>query len=169
MKRFTLLDVVVAVAVIVFFFIVGFVVVGMVSPVQAADPPGCVRYEPNPPNEPTGIKGCEVWGEGIASHYGPGSGVARNDCTWARRTNSGCGSVTITSLETGLSVTAPVIDYCDCYTGTADERIVDLQWGVVDALGLDRSAGLYRVRVERAGTSSATPAPAMLPNSAMQP
>ena len=110
-------------------------------------------------NTPTGIAGCERWGDGTASHYGPGSGVAMNYCTWALRHNSGCGSVTITSHETGRSVTAAVIDYCDCWTGTADERIVDLQYGVVEALGLDLVAGLYDVTV--------WPATTALPDTAM--
>jgi hypothetical protein len=102
---------------------------------------------PITPNTPTGIAGCYREGDGIASHYGPGNGVAMNYCTWALRDNSGCGSVTITSLDTGRSVTVPVIDFCDCYTGTANERLVDLQYDVVTALGLDLSAGLYRVNV----------------------
>lgn len=37
-------------------------------------------------NTPTGIAGCEEWGSGIASHYGPGSGVAMNFCTWSADT-----------------------------------------------------------------------------------
>lgn len=84
---------------------------------------------------------------GTASWYGPGNGVAMPFCTWTYRHTYGCGSVLITSLDTGLSVVAPVIDYCQCYVGTAQERIVDLQWGVVTALGLDISRGLYPVTV----------------------
>jgi rare lipoprotein A (peptidoglycan hydrolase) len=101
------------------------------------------------PNTPTGIAGCYREGEGIASHYGPGFGVAMNFCTWTFRHENGCGSVRITSLDNGRSVSVPVVDYCDCWTTTADERIIDLQWGVLDALGLDRRQGLYRVRVDR--------------------
>lgn len=110
---------------------------------------GACQPEPITANTPTGIAGCERWGKGIASHYGPGSGVAMNFCTWELRHGSGCGSVTITSVETGLSVRAPVIDFCDCYTGTPRERIVDLQYGVVEALGLDLAKGLYPVIVRR--------------------
>lgn len=112
------------------------------------------RPEPVTPSTPTGIAGCEVWGAGTASHYAPGDGVAMNFCTWGLRHSDGCGSVEVTSVDTGLTVTAPVVDFCDCYTGTADQRIVDLQYGVVAQLGLDLSRGLYPVVVEPAGRSS---------------
>jgi hypothetical protein len=107
---------------------------------------GC-RPEPVTSNTPTGIAGCEKWGSGIASHYGPGSGVAMNFCTWTYRIKHGCGAVRITSAQTGITVTAPVVDFCDCYFTTKDERIIDLQWGVLGALGLDQSQGLYKVEV----------------------
>lgn len=100
------------------------------------------------PNTPTGIMGCERWGNGTASMYGPGDGVAMNFCTWTVRHTEGCGVVAITSMDTGAIVTAPVVDYCDCFTGTSDERIVDLQYGVVAALGLNPAAGLWPVRVD---------------------
>jgi hypothetical protein len=70
---------------------------------------------------------------GTASHYGPGSGVAMPFCTWTVRNTQGCGWVAITSAQTGITVEAPVIDYCQCYVGTPQERIIDLQWGVVAA------------------------------------
>lgn len=82
---------------------------------------------------------------GIASHYGPGTGVATQWCTWVLRHSRGCGVLAVQSHDTGLVVIAPIVDWCQCYRGTADERIVDLQWDVVAALGLDRSAGLYHV------------------------
>ena len=94
--------------------------------------------------------------------------MATNLCTWAVRHSSGCGWVTITSLETGLTVTAPVIDCCDCFFGTTDERIIDLQHGVVAALGLDLSQGLYPVTVWRAGAASNT-LPATVPDTAVSP
>lgn len=109
-------------------------------------PTGCYSI-PVSPNTPTAIAGCERWGIGVASHYGAGTGVAMNFCTWTFRHTYGCGFVTIKSLQSGLTVTAPVIDFCDCYTGTADERVIDLQWSVVESLGLSRSQGLYEVEV----------------------
>ena len=99
-------------------------------------------------NTPTQIAGCWRSGQGIASFYAPGSGVAMNFCTWTLRHTKGCGSVRITSLDTGNSVIAPVIDFCDCYTNTSRERIVDLQTGVLYALGLSPTRGLYVVKVE---------------------
>lgn len=117
-------------------------------------------------NTPTGIAGCERWGAGTASHYGPGSGVAMNFCTWVLRHSSGCGSVTITSTQTGRAVTAPVIDFCDCYTGTSRERIIDLEYGVVQALGLSLNRGLYPVTVYSANQAPKTQPPAVGGNAA---
>lgn len=73
-----------------------------------------------------------------------------NFCTWTYRHTYGCGYVTVRSLQSGLSVTVPVIDFCDCYTTTPNERIIDLQYDVVRALGLNTSQGLYEVEVWRA-------------------
>jgi hypothetical protein len=130
--------------------------------------------EPITANTPTGISGCEVWGEGIGSHYGPGGGVAMNFCTWERRHSLGCGFATITSLDTGLSGTFPIVDFCDCYTGTANQRVVDMQFGVLAALGLSTSKGLYAVNVQpssgQVAPAQVAPAPVeiVLPDTAME-
>ena len=140
----------------------------VVSPTasRSTEPPISPRIEltgcypiPITPDSPTGIAGCVRWGAGIASTYGPGRGVAMNFCTWARRHSTGCGSVSITSQDTGRTVTAAVIDFGDLYTGTPNERIIDLQYGVVEALGLDLSLGLWPVIVE-----PVTAPPMLLPN-----
>lgn len=98
---------------------------------------------------------------GIASHYGPGFGAAMPFCTWTYRHAHGCGSMLVTSLDTGRSAVVPIIDYCQCYVGTPNERIIDLQWDVVTALGLDLSRGLYRVTIEP------TTGTVVIPNSSM--
>lgn len=73
-----------------------------------------------------------------------------NFCTWVFRNEVGCGFITVYSFDTGVTVRVPVVDFCDCYTGTSDERIVDLQYGVLEALGLNPAQGLYEVEVWRA-------------------
>lgn len=95
------------------------------------------------------VRAGEPRSEGTASWFGPGDGVATQWCTWTLRHTAGCGLLAVESLDTGVVVVVPVVDWCECYRGTADERIVDLQWGVLDALGLDRSAGLYPVATWR--------------------
>jgi len=128
--------------------IIGFML-GMLLGPFVSSVRGVCYATPVTTNTPTGIAGCEVWGEGIASWYGPGNGVAMNFCTWTWRHTHGCGMVEVTSLETGVVVVVPVVDYCDCYTGTVRQRIVDLQWGVVATLRLPKSQGLYPVIVTR--------------------
>jgi hypothetical protein len=104
--------------------------------------PGC---EPIPVTwwSPTGVVGCTVYGEGTASMWG-GPGAARNDCQWPW---DDCQTISVQSLQTGLVIIVTPSMFCDCYTGTAQERIVDLDPGMVAALGLDPGAGLWPVRV----------------------
>ena len=92
-----------------------------------------------------------------------------NFCTWERRHSTGCGSVKVTSVDTGLVAVVPVVDFGDLYTGTADERIVDLQYDVVAALGLNLADGLYAVTVEPVREGLVEPVPPMLPDTAVRP
>lgn len=121
----------------------------LATPAAAGDE-GCYPV-PVTPNTPTGIAGCLRSGDGIASWYGAGTGGAMNFCTWAVRHDTGCGFALVTSRDTGKAVVVPIIDFCDCFTGTADERIIDLQTGVLPLLGLDPARGLYPVTVEPYG------------------
>lgn len=82
-----------------------------------------------------------------------------NFCIWELRHSEGCGWVRITSHDTGITVTAEVVDFCDCWVRSSRQRIVDLQYGVVAALGLDLSRGLYPVTVEPAHSSSSMTLP----------
>lgn len=103
------------------------------------------------------MAGCSTYGSGWASWWS-GPGVARNDCVWPW---NDCTPITITSHDTGLSVTVTPTMYGDLYTGTPNQRLVDLDPSTLKALGLwgERDRGLFRVTVE--------PASPMLPDTAL--
>ena len=126
------------------------------------DYPGCEPYKVTA-YSPTGVIGCRVYGETTASWY-HGSSAARNDCVWPW---NACQPITITSLQTGRSITVTPAMYCGCYLGDSDasnDRGVDLTPQQVTDLGLSLSAGLYRVVIEKvAGERSDGRAPAMTP------
>jgi hypothetical protein len=121
------------------------------TPVAAGEP-GCRSY-PVTAHSPTGIVGCTVYGIGTASMWG-GPGAARNDCEWPWRD---CQTIAIRSLDTGLVIVVTPTMFGDLYTGTANERIVDLDPGMVAALGLDASRGLFPVEVWPVDASSGLP------------
>lgn len=102
------------------------------------------RMTPREDYNPTGWEGCTVYGTGLASRY-DGPGVARNDCLWPWMH---CTPIRITALATGRTIVVRPVMFCDCYHGTQNERLVDLNRAAVAALGLDWSAGVFPVQVE---------------------
>jgi hypothetical protein len=118
------------------------VIIGLVLAPLAKAAEGCHAI-PITAETPTGIAGCVVYGEGTASAWG-GPGVARNDCVWPWRD---CQTIAIQSLTTGLTIIVTPRMFGDLYTGTPQQRIVDLDPAAVRALGLDESDGLWPVRV----------------------
>jgi hypothetical protein len=133
-----------------------------VSPVLAGDD-GCRPY-PVTDYSPTGVVGCVVYGEGTASMWG-GPGAARNDCVYPW---TDCQTISIQSLQTGLVIIVTPTMYGDLYLGDDDpsnDRIVDLDPGMVAALGLDAAAGLWRVNVTPVDARSGQP---LLPDTSME-
>jgi hypothetical protein len=123
-----------------------------VNVTHAGTPQGC---HPIPVTwySPTGIAGCRIYGEGIASTWG-GPGAARNDCVYPWRD---CQTVAVTSLTTGLRIIVTPTMYCDCYTGTRRQRLIDLDPAMVRALGLDPADGLWPVTVYPVDASTGLP------------
>jgi hypothetical protein len=135
----------------------------LISPIPTLAVDGCRVIPVDPVWAPTGVAGCEIYGEGKASWW-HGEGIARNDCVWPW---TACQPVKVTSLQTNRSIVVVPTMFCGCFTGTPDERIVDLDLAAVLALGLDRSEGLFPVVVESAAVGESEP-PSTLPDTAAQ-
>lgn len=132
-----------------------------------ATPSPTIACQPEPASQwaPAGYSGCEQWGIGTASTWqGPGS--ATNDCLYPW---TSCTPRVVTSLDTGRSITVVPQQFCHCYVNAPGPngetaRLIDLAPDQVAALGLNVSAGLFRVSVE-----PATYLPMTLPDTRMTP
>ncbi|MBA3586504.1 MAG: hypothetical protein H0W41_02570 [Chloroflexi bacterium] len=149
------------------------VVVGVILALAATARAGDETCEPTPETiwHPAGVEGCTLDGptDGIASTY-PGEFAAANWCSWTLRHSVGCGTWTVQSLTTGVTITVAPGEFCHCYTGTPDERLIDLTPEQVAALGLDVRDGLFAVTVTPLEVADEVAAPVVrLPDTAVAP
>ena len=117
---------------------------------RAGEPEGC---QPEPASQwaPAGWVCPPRYGVGTASTWN-GSGAATNSCSYVVRESTGCQTLAIRSLDTGIVVIATPVDWCMCWVGVTGpngetERLVDLSPDLVAALGLP-GPGLYDVEVQ---------------------
>jgi hypothetical protein len=136
-----------------------------VSPVLAGD------CEPEPASAwaPAGYVCPPQWGDGWASSWS-GPGAATNWCTHALRDSTGCGLVRVQSHATGLVILIEPSEWCMCWVSVTGpngetERLIDLDPGMVAALGLDPAAGLWPVSVWPVDTRSGQ---LLLPDTAIE-
>lgn len=122
----------------------------------AAGTPGLARTHTNtqpaapapPPEAPDSLRGTASNYRGTAGYIGQAV-VALPGDLGGRSTGAVHGTVTVCADR---CVTLPVVDWCDCYWGTADQRVVDLSheaWLLVSDQPLER--GLIDVELRFAG------------------
>jgi hypothetical protein len=56
--------------------------------------------------------------------------------------------ILVTNQDTGISLMAELVDFCECSKGQDDERLVDLSPVLFEALGIPLSRGVQRVTIE---------------------
>jgi hypothetical protein len=144
--------------------------VGVAVVLLAVPSPATASCHPIPVTwySPTGVAGCEIYGEGIASTW-PGPGAARNDCLWPWHD---CQPIAVQSLQTGVTIIVTPTMYGDLYLGDnnpRNDRIVDLGPAMVEALGLDLGGGLWPVSVTPVDGSGQFLSSPALPDTALTP